>query len=179
MPRDITESTIEEDAEIDRFDLVGEMEIQPGLFRKWSALLVEAQEERDDWKTKRDLHAADLDDSIRTEPEEYGIERVTETAIKNIVLQDETYQRLQKKRLAAERKINAYVGAIRTMEHRKRMLEKMADLWEAGYFSENMTARTSKTRKKSADATSSKIRRSLNRSTRGKRRSTNAEESEA
>lgn len=169
MPRDIGRSTIEEDAAIDRHDLVGEMEVHAQLFHKWASKVEEAQEERDDWKTKRDLHAADLDDSVRTEPEEYGIDRVTETAIKNIVLQDERYQYLQKKRLAAERKINAFVSAVRTMEHRKRMLEKMADIWLAGYYSENLHGR-GRAQEQVNRGTSANVRRSLNRS-KPKRRS--------
>jgi hypothetical protein len=170
MARDISSTTIAEDAEIDRHDLVGEMEIHPAMFHKWSALMVEAQEERDHWKTKRDLLYADYDAAIRAEPEEYGIDRVTETAIKTYITAQDEYQRLQKKRLTAERKINAYTAAVRTMEHRKRMLEKMADIWLAGYYSENMTARSRSTQRSANEETGRRVRQSLNNNNRTLRR---------
>lgn len=169
MKKDISRTSIDEDSQVDPHDLVGEMEIHAALFNKWSKKLVKAQEKRDHWKTKRDLLYADFDAAIRAEPEDYGIDRVTETAIKTYILATDEYQALQKKRLSAEREINAFTMAVRTMEHRKRMLEKLADIWLAGYYSENMHGRDSRAQDIKNRGTKKKVRRSI------KRRSSNAQ----
>lgn len=169
MRRDIGNSTLAEDAAIDRFNLIEEMEVHPRLFEKWSSKVIEATKRRDHYKGKRDLLYSDFDAEIRANPEEYGFgERITETGIKSFITGQPDYRKLQKKRLSAERDINAYVAAVRTMEHRKRMLEKLVDTWLAGFFSENMTGRTRRAQRKVNRQTSEKVRRSI------KRRSPNA-----
>jgi hypothetical protein len=110
-----------------------------------------------------ELLYADFDTAIREEPEEYGIDRVTEAAIKSAVIAQEEYQTARNKMAKAERKINAYTAAVRTMEHRKRMLEKLADLWLGGYYSQNMTARSSAAQDRRNTDTSKKVKSKLKR----------------
>lgn len=155
-------TTIDQDARIDPYNLVEDMERHPGLFSKWSSLLSEAQTDRDEAKTEMELLYADYDTAIREAPADYNIERVTEGAIKNAIITQEGYQEARRKVADAERRINAYTAAVRTMEHRKKMLEKIADLWLGGYYSENLTNRRAAKHKESRN-TSTKIQTRLDR----------------
>lgn len=170
MPRrKIKNTTIDQDAQIDKLDLVNEMEVHAQMFAKWAGLLEQAQGDRDDAKDELELIAADFDSAIRAEPEDYGIERVTEGAIKSAILTQDQYREVKRKILDAERRVNAYTAAVRTMEHRKRMLEKMADLWLGGYYSENMANRSAAQQKKGKE-TQTKIKKGLSKGSKLKRR---------
>lgn len=128
--------TYREDLEIDKFALDEAWETQALRFCDWAEKEVEAQFERDKAKEKLDIAEASTDTEIRKDPSKFGIDKVTETAIKNAVLLHKTRTEAQEKYLNAVRSAKILSVAREAFDHRKKALEKLTELYFNQYWSE-------------------------------------------
>lgn len=122
--------------EIDRNALDEEWESQPTLAFKYAQVLADAKE---DWDAKRDeltVLEAELALKIRSDPEEFGIEKPTEKAIEQLIAMDEDVIRLKGDIRGAKHRIDVVTGVCNSLEHRKRALENLVQLWLSSYFAE-------------------------------------------
>jgi len=107
---------------------------QAKLMLRYTRIEAEAKREEDRTKETLDLTKAELDKSIRTVPENYKIEKVTEAAITSIILMDEKYQRANALYIDAKFESKVASGAVRAFEQRKDMLETLVRLHGQQYF---------------------------------------------
>lgn len=120
---------------IDEHSLDKEWVEQPRLSFKYSEKLADAQLALDEAEDELSIVAAELDKSIRASPEDYEIDKVTEPAIKAAIpLQEEHRTALATIRTCKHR-VNILKGANKAIDHRKRALENLVDLYGQNYFS--------------------------------------------
>lgn len=122
--------------EIDKNQLDLEWQRQPGLFHKYATQLADAKREFEQAKTATDVAAANADSIIRETPAKFGIEKVTEAAVKAAVVSHPGYARAVAKMHEARHAVDILQAAVTTLDHRKKALENLVDLRLADYFSE-------------------------------------------
>lgn len=86
-------------------------------------------------ENERKVLAAKLDLDIRSDPKSYGIDKLTETAIKNEVVLNANYQQLTKEINELMYRADLARYNMTALDHRKRELEKLCDLDARGYYS--------------------------------------------
>ena len=106
------------------------------LYWGYSEKSAQAIKKRDLIREDIDQHRAELDRKIRKDPKKYGIEKVTEGAITAAITIDEKSIGLNSSLIDANEAVNRVSGAVKALEHKKRALEKLVELWLAGYYSE-------------------------------------------
>lgn len=125
---------------IDRELLDREWLKQPVLMFGASTILAELRQRVDHLKMELEVLECEIDAEVRSDPESFDIAKVSEKAIEKVV---RTHPRVRAaaKRLSDARfeqdKAQAFLSAL---DHRKRALEKLVDLYLAGYFSEAKTS---------------------------------------
>lgn len=121
---------------IDQNKLDREWTDQPKRFYDYAIKLADARADQERSKVELDLAVAELDQAIRQEPERFGIEKITEAAVKNAILMTPRYAKYMKKVIAAKHRVDVLQAAVTALDHRKRALEKLVDLHGQNYFSE-------------------------------------------
>ena len=126
-----------DDLKIDKYALDEEWLRQPTLFINWAEEYVEAQADRDRKKEQLDLIKAELDNAIRSEPEKFGLSKVTEGAITNIIIMEGSYRDANDKYLTDIKQAKILDVAKEAFDHKKKALEALTQLFLAGYFANN------------------------------------------
>lgn len=122
---------------IDKNSLDVEWETHPAKVEKWGDRLADAQDLREELRDKLELKYAKLSSKIRSNPEDYGLkDKPTEGAINNIVIKDKEYLTMRKEVRDAESEVNHLSVVMKALDHRKRALEKLTDLFFSGYWAE-------------------------------------------
>lgn len=143
------ELNIDQDKQIDPDALDVEWLNQSNLFYKYSNALNEAIDRKNDMKLQVeaakeevDRVKAELDLAIREDPDEYGLSKVTESAITSTILTQPELQAAQKKYYSAKEALNAAQSEVNklftdvnTMETKKDSLEQLVKLLNQQYFS--------------------------------------------
>jgi len=126
-----------DDLAVDRYDLVGEWERQHQIYMDWVNIYALSVMERDTRKSAVELSTANLDSLIRSDPSAYGVDKVTESAVKNAIISSEEYQ----EKITELHKANLFMhkmeGAKTAFEQRKKALENLVQLSLAGFYSAN------------------------------------------
>jgi len=130
--------------DINEHELDKEWIEQPRLYHKYARKLADARLAFDEAKANLDLVSADLDNKIRESPEDYDLEKVTEPGIKNCVLLQDEYREAIQALNDARHEVNVLEAAVSALDHRKRALEKLVDLFAMDYFAEPKTPKTSR-----------------------------------
>lgn len=120
---------------IDEHALDYELKRQSQLIMKYVLLQVKAMTEKDLTKERLEQVAAELDIKIRKNPSAYGLDKVTETAIKNVILLENEYIKQTEEYLNCKEDEATFSGVLKALDHKKKSLEKLSDLWVAGYYS--------------------------------------------
>jgi hypothetical protein len=126
------ETEYKSDVEIDRDSLEGEWEKQAGLYMHYALKHADAIQERDSVQENIGTCEADLDQQIRQEVLEKG-EKTTEKAIANRIKVNKEMVALNEKLIKANHKINVIQSVVRSLEHKKKALENLVNLWVSGY----------------------------------------------
>lgn len=122
--------------EIDETNLDEEWIRQPKLMFRFARLQAEAQDAHNRAESNLKLVVADLDVAIRSRPKRYGLEKTTEPSIKAAILSQPEYEQANDRVLRTKHRADVFGAAVRAIEHRKKALEKLVDLWTQSYFSE-------------------------------------------
>jgi hypothetical protein len=124
----------EKDIEIDESAIdLGCFE-QPRLMLKVTRLEAELEKAEDEAKERQNLIKADIDKEIRSDPEKFGIEKITEAAVTSAILSDKRYKQASTEYINAKFESKCATGAVKSFEHRKNMLETLAKLHGQSYF---------------------------------------------
>jgi len=124
----------EKDVEIDETSLDVECLEQAVLMMKYCRNSAKCEKERDLSKEALGLVKAELDKKIRTSPEKFKLEKVTEGAIAAIILQSDEYKEANEDYLEKCFEFNVASGAVKAVDQRKKMLELLVQLHGQSYF---------------------------------------------
>ena len=125
-----------DDLKIDKYRLDEEWQTQALKFCEWAEKEVEALYLKDKVKEQLDLVKAQLDSAVRKNPEVYGLEKVTEGAIQNVIFQHKDYMDVSRAYLDAIKEARILGVAREAFDHRKKALEKLTELFLSQYWAE-------------------------------------------
>jgi hypothetical protein len=131
----------EKDMQIDESALDMECLEQPRLMVRYSSLQARLEKEEDLAKEALELVKAELDKKIRSEPEEFDIDKITEGSIKSVILSHPRYKKASERYINAKYENNVARGAVKAAEQRKNMLETLSRLHGQQYFAGPKVAR--------------------------------------
>jgi hypothetical protein len=121
--------------EIDQMKLDKEWADQPLLYHEWSLKAAHAQNRHDEEKSKLDIVQAELDRDIRANPSAFELGKITETVISNTVILQPEYQAQTRRVQSAKHDLDIMKAAIGALDHRKRALTLLVELWIRDYYS--------------------------------------------
>lgn len=120
--------------DIDLANLEVEWQEQPKLYLAAAEELADAKKAAEELELELIVRKAEAEKEVRAEPEDFGLEKVTEAGVKAAVDTHKKVISLRSKIIEANHLVGLLVGKCRALEHRKRALEKEVDLFLAGYF---------------------------------------------
>lgn len=112
---------------------------QPKLYHRYKVALADARKVHEQAKAARDVTAAEVDRSVRLNPGQFGLEKLTEPSIEKAILISKKYQSANRAVIDAKHAVDVLEAAVDTLEHRKKALENLVQLWLANYFSKMKT----------------------------------------
>lgn len=121
--------------ELDQDRLDEEWVNQPKLYFKYAKQLAETREELEEAKAAVALAEAEMYESIQADPDAYGVENPTVEACKKAVVREMEGHRTVKRMRRLSKDVAVLQAVDRSLEHRKRALEKLVDLRLANYYS--------------------------------------------
>lgn len=122
--------------EPDQYNLDKEWVLQPKIYHRYKEKLVDARQDWERSKARRDLIVAELSLSIRKDPEKYNLLKITEDSVEKTVTVQKEFQQAVDKVIECRHKVDTLEAAVDSLEHRKKALENLVQLWLADYFSE-------------------------------------------
>jgi hypothetical protein len=122
------------DIRIDETALDVEWLDQPSLMFRYARNAAQARQIVDRKKENLDVVKAELDTDIRTNPGEYDLEKLTEGAILNTILQQKKYRDAYKDYVDAKYEADIAQAAVVAMAQRKDALENLVRLHGQQYF---------------------------------------------
>jgi hypothetical protein len=135
---------------------------QPSLYAENGELWAEAVLERDRIKERLSAKRTEVDESVRNDPEKYGLvpqSKPTETWISNKIAQHEEVIGLSEQLNEAQYLVNMMVVAKEALDHRLKALSILAELYKGNYFAASAQSKEYLT--KAVDDSMERQRRSL------------------
>jgi hypothetical protein len=148
----------------DRLDL--EWEKQPQLYMDWADLHARASNLREKIKTQIEQKEAEIDQRIRTNPSNFGIDKVTESAIKSAIKRNDGYTGLIADQDRVGLLINRLSAVVASMSQKKSALENLTELCLAGFY--NSASGPARSKTEVPKTTRSEIISKMNRRSRNK-----------
>ena len=128
---------IKEILKVDKNNLHEEWEKQPQIYMDFAEKWVSYVAKRDKIKEKLDLVKAKLDGQIRENPELFGFtKKPTEAAITSAIIKSDEYRNVMAELHEANEMVNLTASIKTALEHRKKALEALTQLFIAGYYSQ-------------------------------------------
>jgi hypothetical protein len=124
----------EQDLKIDETSLDVEWLDQPVLFMKYARHSAEKEKEKDEAKEELELTKAELDKEIRSFPDRFGIEKITDKVVENTILLQKDYKEASETFLQAKFEWMVAKGAVDAFNQRKEALENLVKLNGQSYF---------------------------------------------
>jgi len=124
----------QEDLHIDEDALDLEWLGQPALMFQYTQAEADARREVDRLKEKLSVCKAELDHGIRSYPEQYKIEKITENVVQNVIITEEGHKDLMEELIEAQHEYNSMRGAVQAVDQRKSSLENLVKLHGQQYF---------------------------------------------
>jgi hypothetical protein len=124
----------EDDIRIDETALDIEWLDQPALFLRYSRHAALKEKEKDEAKEALDLVKAELDKEIRSFPDRFGLEKITDKAVENTIPMQPDYKEASENFIQAKYEWNIAKGAVDAFNQRKEALENLSRLNGQNYF---------------------------------------------
>ena len=125
-----------QEVKIDKFNLDKEWLEQAEKFIAWGEKKVDAEKARDDKKQEVELIKAELSTKIRENPKQFGLEKVTEAAINEVIIQDGVYQSKNREYFDLVSAVKLLAIVVQGFEQRKTALEEEVKLYLNGYWAD-------------------------------------------
>lgn len=107
---------------------------QADLMRKYATHAAATKMAMDDAKERLDVVKAQLDRDIRKDPSQFGLDKVTETAVQSTILLQEAYTQGNQAWSEARYENDIANAAVRAIDQKKTALENLVRLLTASYF---------------------------------------------
>jgi hypothetical protein len=124
----------EDDIKIDESSLDVEWLDQPSLMMKYARHAAQCRLEMDKAKEALELVKAELDKEIRSFPDRFGIEKITDKVVENTIPMQPDYKEAINNFIKARFESDVAYGAVKAMETRKDALENLGRLMGLQYF---------------------------------------------
>lgn len=124
------------DVSVDENELDDEWVQQSRLYHRYAVLVADARRAMDESKNQLELEKADVDKSVRENPADYGLEKLTEAMIGQAVTRSHSVQNAQKALIDARHEYEVMQAAVAALDHKKSALENLVKLRLADYYSE-------------------------------------------
>lgn len=121
--------------DLDKHQLDEEWINQPELYYVHSTNLTEAKRDYELSKSKLELVSAEIKMDIRKNPSNYGLDKVTEDAIKTALVLSNEYKEQDKATIESKYKVDSLQAIVDALDHRKKALENLVHLFGMNYFS--------------------------------------------
>ncbi len=109
---------------------------QPALYFEYAEKLADARRKSDEAKSNLDLVYSELSAKIRSTPDRFGVDKVTESAVSDKIKETGEYRGAQKVLNDAKYKVDIMQAAVTALDHRKRALTMLVELHGQNYFSD-------------------------------------------
>lgn len=109
---------------------------QPKLRMSYGVQLANAKRELAQAKADLEVTESELAQAIRLDPQRYGLDKITEAAVKNVLMLQPAYQACQKRLIRTQHAVDVMFAVISAIEHKKSALEDLVRLRLADYYSE-------------------------------------------
>lgn len=116
----------------DRLDF--ELSRQPVLYDQWAQTLADAKLHLETAKNKLELKRCEIDMDVRSNPDAYGLSKVTDASVGVAVTQEAEYQAAYQTVLEARHAVDIFQGVVTALEHKKRALTDIVQLNNQNYF---------------------------------------------
>jgi hypothetical protein len=126
---------------IDKTALEQEWVEQPALYFEWAKEAADCQSVLDREKSRLDVVKAELEQSIRDNPGQYNVAKVTEASVAAAILTQPEYQAAVRKVNDARHAHGVANAAVNALEHRKRSLSMLVELWVREYYTADSSPR--------------------------------------
>lgn len=119
---------------------------QAPLFYEHAVQLADAKAEYERAKANRDLVYAEVYLDVKQNPQNYGVDKVTEEMVKQLVTTDSRYQKAFDKVTRAKHDMDVLQAAVDALDHRKKGLENLVHLHAMNYFASPTAPKQSRER---------------------------------
>jgi len=109
---------------------------QPRLIWKYMRALADAIMASDYAEAEFKVTQAELDEDIRASPNDYGIDKITEPAVKLALARTQDYQKAQTKVIKCRYAVKVQEAAVASLDHRRTTLSHFIQLREQSYFAQ-------------------------------------------
>jgi len=124
----------EKDTSIDEQGLDVEWLKQPSLMFKYGKHGAQAKLDMDHAKEDLDVTKAQLDRDVRAFPDNYGLNKLTETIVANTIINQPEYKDANDQYLNAKYEYDMAMAAVRAIDQKKTALENLVRLHGQQYF---------------------------------------------
>jgi len=131
----------DKDISIDESAIEQEWLRQSDLVMKYGLKLAEAEFHLNRKSEELSSKKAELDIDIRSNPEKYDLEKVTEPAIKAAMSLDEGYKEVNTKILQLQLEVQGYRAVLRALDSKEKALSSLTKLHGQEYFAGPMIPR--------------------------------------
>ncbi len=121
--------------DIDPMKLDQEWVKHPKQYHVWAKKFADAQFEFDKSKSKLELVKATLDSEIRSQPESFGLSKITENVVTNTIITQPEHRQATKELNEKRHELEILKAGVTALEHKKRQLTVLAELWIRDYYS--------------------------------------------
>ncbi len=119
---------------VDFSNLHGNWQNSADIFMDYSDESAKVTMRLDKLRERMSIREADLDMWIRTDPDKYGISKITDSAIKAQVIADNDCQQYRDEIIELTYESNILKGAVKSHEKRSKSMEWITQLWIKNYF---------------------------------------------
>jgi hypothetical protein len=107
----------------------------PGDFLKYATRSADAKRNVDEAKAALDVTQAELGKKIRAMPEEFGLDKITEASLASTIILQQQFKGAQTVLFEARHEHDLIQAVVSAMDHKKRSLTLLVDLYGMSYFS--------------------------------------------
>ncbi len=122
------------DFSIDEMKLDREWLGQAESYFRFASKLANAKRSYDEADNDVKVLKAELELAIRSNPSQYGLDKVTEGVVAAAVLVQPEYKKSMEELRDHRHAVDIFSAAVEAMQHRKRALEKLVDLQLSNYY---------------------------------------------
>jgi hypothetical protein len=130
----MNEDKFESFLQIDETVLDKQAAQQPRLMWTYSKMAAKANQKLDEEEAELKVVECEVDEAIRSAPEKFGLDKITEPAIKRAILRAKEYQKALKNVIKARSDLRLCQAAVATLDHRRTSISNFVKLSEQNYF---------------------------------------------